>query len=151
MKDFLMRLGLIALMTFIIVRVFYLFFSQQGLKTSHITSSRPLVAVKPTVPQAIIAKPTAMERVFPNKTSQAPKASKRKSKGFEWDNSLRRTSMRWGDFVQLPQQTVRNRVNIPNSVLSSMKQCTSTVSNGSKVCMNVSPAPCPCTPRTPIL
>lgn len=139
--QFVSRLSIIALFTFILVRVIFILHADE--KATHslkgTTAASSSTAADPAKFQPSLLNLERQSKLS-NRTA-ARLAKKRQGKPlYEWDNKVVRASMRWGDFVKLSPETNRNKGNIPSSVLSSLKQCSSSsiANQTSKICVNVS-------------
>lgn len=160
-KQFILRLGLIILIAFIIIRVFSLTFPKRSTTTAmnnnHLNTvgkdRLPSLSLSPGIKatSTTILPPSGVNGTNTIASSSRSKTStlyshlnrikgggsNRTSRGkiYEWDNKLIRTTLSWGDFIALPQQSLRNKAVSPHSFLSTLRLCSD--SNQHR-CTNVS-------------
>eukprot|EP01039_Chlorochromonas_danica_P000755 gene755-819_t len=150
-KQFILRLGLIILIAFIIIRVFSLTFPKRS-TTASTNNNHMNTAGKERLPSSTLSPgatsftsmtnpTTVLSSSRVNNTNTIPSRSKAstlyshlnrikggsnrtfRGKIYEWDNKLIRTTLSWGDFVALPQQSLRNKAVSPHAFLSTLRLC----------------------------
>lgn len=142
LAQFVGRLALIGLLAFVVLRVVFLSHSGRGdppKAVNHAPQSTVILPEQRKTPPAV----PSLEKLSKalNKSMQGRPSRKmpKPAPVHEWDNRLILNPMRWGDFVKLPHEVMRNPGVIPPAVLASLRVCPpNPVDNATrKVCTNV--------------